>query len=117
MYVSHPSSINFEKEIYVPVRTALGETAQLIFPHENGKKGEFSMNIIKNVDRILAFVDGNSEGRAMEIGWAVAFHVPLTFITKDKNNVYKLYHFIAQQVNNVEWLEYSSEEDLIRQLK
>ena len=116
IYVAHSTKIDFENEVYAPVRKALGDKFNLIFPHENGKQGEFSLPIIKRCKGFVAFINKTSEGRALEVGWATAFGVPTILISKIGETYSKSYNFLISE-RGVDFVEYSDTEELVTKLK
>lgn len=117
IYVAHSTGIDFEAEVYGPVRRALADRCQLILPHENNKLGEFSLPLIRKSDGVVAFINHPSEGRLLEVGWATALGVPVVLVTKEGEKYNKVYRFLLRDDLNVKLIEYSNVEDLVKKLQ
>lgn len=117
IYIAHSSEIDFETEVYGPVKEALADRSQLILPHENSKPGKFSLPIIRKSDVMVAFINHPSEGRALEVGWATALGIPVVLVSKKGGKYSGTYRFLLRDDLNVKFIEYSNTEDLVEKLR
>ena len=70
IYVVHPTSIDYENEIYMPLRSDdFFLEHELILPHENGDSIVNSREDYKNYDIVIAECSEPSIGVGIELGW------------------------------------------------
>lgn len=80
IYVAHSKEIDFVNELYTPLRkSALNAANEIILPHERPEH-QFSRDIIKGSNLMVAEVSKPSTSLGIEIGWANAFGVPIIAI-------------------------------------
>jgi len=112
IYVAHPSSFDYENELYKPLRNSeLNIKHEFVLPHEYKSQPENSKEIIKICDLFIAEVSYPSTGEGIEVGWADSFGVPVLAIYKLGSKPSRSVSLIAKKV-----LDYSSGDDLIKKL-
>lgn len=110
IYVAHSRAFDFEKELYVPLRTSsLATQHEFIFPHE--RAGFNSKDAIKNADMILAEVSYPSLGEGIELGWADILNKRITCFYKTGVKISESLNYL-----NVQKIEYSDATDLVTKL-
>lgn len=85
IYISHSTKFDYQKELYLPIRTSpLNQLHTFLLPHEEEKE---PFNIkqlfhVKHCDLVIAEVSYPSTGQGIELGWADAYHIPVACIHK-----------------------------------
>lgn len=70
IYVAHPTSLDYEKYIYIPLRSdSFLNRHELILPHEASSNVYSSREDYKNVDLVIAECSRPSTGMGIELGW------------------------------------------------
>jgi hypothetical protein len=111
IFVSHTNQIDYQNELYTPLReSALNQTHSFFLPHE-GNKNVNTKHEIQASDLVLAEVSFPATGSGIEIGWADAVNVPLLCVYKEGMKISGSLKFITN-----DFIEYSSPEDLITKL-
>lgn len=112
IYVSHASTYDFEKELYVPLR-ASGLVVQhdIVFPHDGENAGQDSREAIRASDLVIADVSYPSTGQGIELGWASYSNIPIVCIYKKGMVISSALKLITDT-----FLEYENAEDMIAQL-
>jgi hypothetical protein len=89
IYVGHPSSIQFRKELYRPLKeSSLSNEHELVFPHEDSERPFDSKTFLKEeADLFIAKVSEPSTGLGIELGWADLFEVPVICIHREDTEV------------------------------
>lgn len=84
IYVAHSSSFDYQRELYDPIlKSDLIKSHDIIFPHLDSAAPIFdSKPIIKDSDLFIAEVSYPSTGMGIEMGWAVAYQVPILALYK-----------------------------------
>ena len=89
IYVGHPSSIDYEKDLYQPLRkSSLLDDHELVMPHEDSTEPFNSKNFLRmECDLFIAEVSEASTGLGIEIGWANQFGVPVIGVWKKGSEI------------------------------
>lgn len=111
IYIGHSNELNFEKELYQPVRNSnLNRDHEIILPHEiyDNAVDFVTRDIIKKSDLMIAEVSYPSTELGIEIGWADTSKCPIICI-------YKKNHKISESLKVVtnHFVEYVDVRDLI----
>lgn len=109
IYIGHPSSIKFKKEIYRPLKkSSLDEEHNLVLPHED--PGQFDSNKFfkEDCDLVVADVSKASTGLGIELGWAESLELPILCVYKEGSNPS---NSIKEVTNRIK--KYSDSEELI----
>ena len=78
IYIGHPSSIDFEEELYRPLReSSLLDEHEFVFPHDTDEFFDSRQFLRTKCDLFIAEVSQPSTGLGIEIGWAENFGVPV----------------------------------------
>lgn len=115
IYVAHASQMDFQKELYEPIRTSsLFSQYQFIFPHDLTGEQFDSKNLFesKYCDAVLAEVSCASTGMGIELGWAYKLGIPIIAFCKNGIQYSKALDVILDKINI-----YDSSENLIQQLE
>lgn len=88
IYVGHPSSINYQKNLYEPLRSSsLTNENKIILPHEESDELFDSRSFLeKECDIIIAEVSEPSTGLGIELGWADMYDVPIHCIHMEQSS-------------------------------
>jgi hypothetical protein len=113
VYVGHSSSINFEEEIYQPLkRSHLFDKHDFVLPHESGGLFDSKKFLLKEADLMVAEVSKASTGLGIELGWADLFEVPVICVYQEGSNPSGSLNAVARQIQ-----VYSGQEELISLLE
>lgn len=107
IYVSHSRQINYEDELYAPLRT-LEPTHQLILPHDVTYDGMKTKDIIAQSDCVIAEVSLPATGQGIELGWADMSNVPILAVFRPSADMSGSVKYVAQSS-----MQYESTEELI----
>lgn len=113
IYVSHSSSIEFEKRLYRPLeRSRLSESHNVVFPHR--EEGLFdSKEFFKDkCDLVVAETSQPSTGLGIELGWADLFGIPIICVYEQGSVTSSSLKAVSEN-----FIEYSSNEELISKLE
>lgn len=110
IYVAHSRSIDFENDLYLPIRQSVLNTEHtFVLPHENSAEPFESKIYLKNVaDLMIAEVSDASIGLGIELGWANIYKVPIVCIYRKGSKI----SGSLKVVSNV-FEEYTNSVDLI----
>ena len=109
IYIGHSSSIDFEKEIYRPLKeSSLDEEHNLVLPHED--PGQFDSNKFfkEDCDLVIADVSRASTGLGIELGWADSLEVPVLCVYREGSNPSNSIKEVSNRVK-----KYSDSEELV----
>jgi hypothetical protein len=113
IYVGHPSRIDFEGELYTPLReSSFNEDHNLVFPHEESGLFDSKAFLRDEADVFLAEVSKPSTGLGIELGWADLFDVPVIGLFRRGSEP----SFSLKPVTR-RLIEYSDEDELVRNVK
>jgi len=112
IYVTHSSSFDYKKELYLPLRKSeLNNLHEITLPHEFSMKQFNSKEYLKGCDLVLAEASYPSEGQKIELGWASSYKVPIICLYKKGKKISDS----LKTISNV-FIEYKSSEDMIQKL-
>jgi hypothetical protein len=84
IYIGHPSSIEFQKDLYEPIRaSALNNQHEIILPHETSNQPTNTLELMKTFDLMIAEVSEASTGLGIEMGWANLLNLPIIAIYRE----------------------------------
>ncbi len=111
IFVSHSSQLDYQNELYKPIReSALNQMYSFFLPHEGDKNVNTKVEI-QSSDLILAEVSFPATGSGIEIGWADAANITLLCIYKEGMKISGSLKFLTD-----DFIEYSSSQDLVSKL-
>lgn len=110
IYVSHPSSIEYEAELYRPLETI--SEHEWLFPHRPELQNQHTRALIGTVDLVLAEVSAPSTGQGIELGWANAAGVPIAAIHRQGTKPTRSIRRVTDQI-----LSYFNQDDLIKKVR
>lgn len=111
IFVAHPGTIDFQHELYGPLReSSLSKEHEIFLPHEG--KSQVTKELIKQSDLLIAEVSVPSTGSGVEMGWADAFNVPILALHKEGTKRSNSVSYVAKEI-----LEYENSEDLIEKIE
>ncbi|MFA6518363.1 MAG: hypothetical protein WCV93_01775 [Candidatus Shapirobacteria bacterium] len=109
IYIAHSRLFDFQNELYLPIKNShLSSQHQFVFPHDATRTTEFSRDIIKTCQLLVAEVSFPSTGLGIELGWAYDLNVPIICLHKPTSPPSSSVSSVSQQI-----LTYSSSTDLI----
>ena len=114
IYVAHPRSFDFKKELYEPIRqSSLNDEHTFVLPHEIHDKPFQSKDYLKSeADLLIAEVSEPATGLGIELGWADVYNVPIVCIYRKDSKVSDSLKVISES-----FVEYSNSEELISGIK
>jgi len=114
VYVGHPSSINYEEDLYRPLRNSeLNDQHTIIFPHEDSDEPFNSKDFLKDkCDIFIAEVSEASTGLGIELGWAEMYDVPIICVYREDSRISSS---LTRVSNNIQ--EYQNTEELVKLVK
>jgi len=113
IYVGHSSSIDFEKELYRPLKqSCLSESYELVLPHESEGLFDSKTFLQEEADFMSAEVSKASIGLGIELGWAERSEVPIICVYREGSNPSSSLEAVTSQIH-----EYPDGEDLISVLE
>jgi hypothetical protein len=111
IYVGHSKNINYEEELYKPIRK-IDTKHKFIFPHENNNNVKNSRDYYSNFDMFIAEVSMPATGLGIELGFAYDSNIPIFCIYKKNSKISSSLNCIT---NN--FFEYETEEELIKVIR
>ena len=113
IYVAHPTDMDYEGEIYRPLRSdSFFSKHDLILPHEGTSKITNIRDDYKNVDIVIAECSKPSTGVGIELGWFYDEEKPIYCFYKTGAKPSRAVIAIAREV-----VEYSNSNDLINRIR
>lgn len=113
IYIAHPTSIDYENEIYKLLRNDnFFLTHELILPHENGDAINNSREDYKNYDIVIAECSKPSIGVGIELGWLYDDKKPIYCFVKSGLHPSDAAASIAEKV-----IEYNNKQDFVDKIK
>lgn len=110
IYVAHSSSFDFEGQLYKPLRSSsLNADHEFVFPHEGME--QYTKDVLKTCDLVIAEVSLPSTGEGIELGWADLLGVPVVAIHKEGSEVSSSIKLVAKEL-----LPYTDFEDMLAQI-
>ncbi|MCJ7832914.1 MAG: SCP2 sterol-binding domain-containing protein, partial [Deltaproteobacteria bacterium] len=114
IYFIHSTGFDFNKEYYAPLRDSdLSEIHTLIFPHANSDEPFSSKEFFESgrCDLVVAEVSYPSTGMGIELGWAIAYGIPIILVARHDVNLSKSIKSLG-----VPLLWYKNSADLVEKL-
>jgi hypothetical protein len=88
IYVGHSKDINYEEELYKPIREFETKTNHtFILPHEKSSNSSNSRSFYDELDLFIAEVSMPATGLGIELGWAYDSNIPIVCISKKGKKV------------------------------
>ena len=113
IYIAHPTSIDYKKEIYEPLRNDdFFLEHELVLPHEESNNIGNSREDYKNYDIVIAECSKPSIGVGIEIGWFYDDGKPIYCLVKSGVNPSSAISSIAEEIIN-----YNNKEDFVERVK
>ena len=113
IYIAHPTSIDYKKEIYEPLRNDdFFLEHELVLPHEKSINVHNSREDYKNYDVVIAECSEPSTGVGIELGWFYDDKKPVYCFVKSGVNPSSAIVSIAEEVIN-----YDDEKDFVEGIK
>lgn len=111
IFVSHSSSINYQVDLYKPIKNYFCDNNKLefIFPEDNKQN---TKQCIKNCDVFLCEISTPSFGVGIEAGWADLYNKPIYCFHKTQVAPSSAFKFIT---NNI--FSYNSTNDLLKKIE
>jgi hypothetical protein len=100
IYISHSSSFDFKKELYLPLKNIFTHTShELIFPHESSTSPFPSKQLFvrHGCDVLLAEISYPSTGQGIELGWADLCDLPIIYLIKKNINISESIKLISKK--------------------
>lgn len=111
IFVAHPGIIDFQGELYRPLRESeLSKEHEIFLPHEG--KAQVTKELIKRSDLLITEVSAPSTGSGVEMGWADAFDVLILALHKKGTKRSKSVEYVTKEI-----IEYENAEDMIEKIK
>ena len=113
IYIAHPTSIDYKKEIYKPLRDDdFFLEHELILPHENGDSIGNSRDDYKNYDIVIAECSEPSIGVGIELGWLYDDKKPIYCFVKSGLHPSNAVISIAEEM-----IEYDNAQNFVEKVK
>ena len=113
IYIAHPTSIDYKKEIYEPLRNDdFFLEHELVLPHEESNNISNSKEDYKNYDIVIAECSEPSIGVGIELGWLYDDKKPIYCFVKSGLHPSGAVASIAKEIIN-----YNSKKDFVERVK
>ena len=113
IYVAHPTGIDYENEIYRPLRKdSFFLEHELILPHEDGADIGNLRDDYEKYDIAIAECSEPSIGVGIELGWFYDDRKPIYCFVKSGLRLSNAVTLIVKEV-----IEYDSEQDFVEKVK
>lgn len=113
IYIAHPTSIDYKKEIYEPLRNDdFFLEHELVLPHEEGVDIHNSREDYKSYDVVIAECSEPSIGVGIELGWFYDDGKPIYCAYKEGTKPSSAIRNISRQT-----VEYNNRQDFIDKIK
>ncbi len=113
IYVAHPTGIDYENEIYRPLRKDnFFLEHELILPHKNGVSISNSREDYKNYNIVIAECSKPSIGVGIELGWFYDEGKPIYCFYKEGTKLSSAIRNISEQM-----VEYRDGRDFVDKIK
>ncbi len=111
LYVCHSCGLDYETELYKPLRKSFKEH-ELFLPHEGNNSKINTLDIIKNSDLIIAEVSLPSTGQGIELGRAEVFGKKILCIFKKGSSYSGAINFVSK-----DFIEYNNKDDMVEKIQ
>lgn len=121
IYVVHSNRFDYKTDLYAPLRKSrLNTQFNIILPHESSK-GHYNSKqlfLTGGCQLVLAEISFPSEGRAIEMGWANAYGIPILSIHRIGSKYSGSIHAICEDFIEYQNIEGTLDtiEELIRRI-
>ena len=115
LYVVHSNGFDYKTELYIPLRKSeLNARFNIILPHETSERHYDSKQLFLTggCQLVLAEISFPSEGRAIEMGWANAYKIPILSIHRNGSEYSGSIHSICD-----DFIEYQNIEELLETIE
>ena len=113
IYVAHPTNLDYENNIYIPLRSdSFFNQHELILPHESSSNIHSSREDYKNVDLVIAECSQPSTGMGIELGWFYDENKPIFCFYQAGTKPSSAINVVAKTI-----VEYSDTEDFVDKVK
>jgi hypothetical protein len=113
IYISHPSSYDYEHELYVPIKASeLANIHHFFLPHESENIDVDAKDELKHTDVLVAEVSLPSTGQGIELGQAHVAGVPIICFFKAGSKPSSSLRFVTDNI-----IEYTDIPDLFAKLQ
>ncbi len=113
IYIAHPTSIDYKKEIYEPLRNDdFFLEHELVLPHEESASIHNSREDYENYDIVIAECSKPSTGVGIELGWLYDDKKPIYCFVKSGLHPSDAAASIAEKV-----IEYNNKQDFVDKTK
>lgn len=111
IFVAHSSHLNFQDELYTPIRNSvLNSKYDFFLPHEGGREVN-TKEEIRSSDLIVAEVSYPSMGEGIELGWAEMLGRKIICVHKETEKPSKWLKMISDK-----FISYKDSSDMIQKL-
>ncbi len=111
IFISHPSSSSFLKELYEPLKNCpLIQEHSFYFPYDLGYE-KATRAVVEQQDLLVAEVSLPSTGQGIELGWATAKGIPVACFYKKGSTPSGALPYITQDI-----FAYTDTADFVTQL-
>lgn len=113
VYIAHSRQMDYEKEIYEPIRNEESLKAyDVILPHEVKQENNQGRDFYKTLDIMIAEVSMPATGLGIELGWAYDSQVPIYCLHKKDCKPTSSIYAVTNEV-----YAYQNKEELIELVK
>ena len=113
VYVAHPTSIDYENEIYKPLRNdSFCLEHELILPHENSVSISNLREDYKNYDIAIAECSKPSIGVGIELGWLYDEKKPIYCFCREEIEPSSALKAVAKKI-----IKYKDGQDFVNKVK
>jgi hypothetical protein len=113
IYISHPSSYDYEHELYMPIKASeLANIHHFFLPHESENIDVDAKDELKHTNVLVAEVSLPSTGQGIELGQAHAAGVPIICFLRSGSKPSHSLRFVTDKI-----IEYADTHDLLAKLK
>ena len=112
IYVTHSTSFDYNKELYLPIRESfLNEQHEIVLPHEESSEPFDSKKIFDECELVIAEVSYPSTGQGIELGWANLKNIPIKCFYKTGTKYSESIKVVSNKI-----IEYIDKDDLIKKI-
>lgn len=88
IYISHSTSFDYERELYLPLKNSpLYSLHHITLPHERSSEPFSTKNYLATCDLVIAECSYPSTGQGIELGWADILNVPIIAMYRMNRNI------------------------------
>lgn len=112
IYIAHSSDIDYENEIYGPLKSSDFSGHTIILPHEGEVNFQNVRDRYKDIDAVIAECSKPSTGMGVELGWFFDDGKPIFCFYKKGAKPSSALEAIAREI-----IEYSDSEDYVKKVR